>query len=93
MAEAAQRVGRLADQAGGGSMITTKTLASFDDDGEEEVLHRLNIILKVCIAARAVPVSVLLGRNFNHSPESHLSFRVWRGTLFVDANAAAAYHA
>ena len=47
VAGAAQRVGRLADQAGGGSMITTKSLASFDDDGEEEVLHRLNVILKV----------------------------------------------
>lgn len=47
VAGAAQRVGRLADQAGGGSMITTKSLASYDDDGEEEVLHRLNLILKV----------------------------------------------
>lgn len=49
VAGAAQRVGRLADQAGGGSMVTTKSLASFDDDGEEEVLHRLNVILKVCV--------------------------------------------
>ena len=44
----AQRVDRLADQAGGGSMVTTKSLASFDGEEDEgEVLQRLNVILKV----------------------------------------------
>ena len=44
----AQRVGRLADQAGGGSMVTTKSLASYDGEEDEgEVLQRLNVILKV----------------------------------------------
>lgn len=59
VAGAAQRVGRLADQAGGGSMITTKSLASYDDDGEEEVLHRLNLILKVHLSMSRQTTSML----------------------------------
>lgn len=47
VAGAAQRVDRLAGQAGGGSMVTTKSLASFDGDEDEELLQRLNVILKV----------------------------------------------
>lgn len=46
VAGAAQRVDRLAGQAGGGSMVTTKSLASFDGDEDEELLQRLNVILK-----------------------------------------------
>ncbi|DBA68950.1 TPA: hypothetical protein ACH3X2_013126 [Trebouxia sp. C0005] len=46
VAAAAQRVDRLAGQAGGGSMVTTKSLASFDGDEDEELLQRLNVILK-----------------------------------------------
>ena len=73
MAVAAQRVGRLADQAGGGSMITTKTLASYDDDGEEEVLHRLNVILKVCVAASC---SLLVQSNV---PAYFIAVMCWLG--------------
>ena len=48
IALSAQRVGRLADQAGGGSMVTSKSLASYDGEEDEgEVLQRLNVILKV----------------------------------------------
>lgn len=63
----AQRVDRLADQAGGGSMVTTKSLASFDGEEDEgEVLQRLNVILKVsdmkpCLKQIAV-VSVTLSK-------------------------------
>lgn len=52
VAGAAQRVDRLAGQAGGGSMVTTKSLASFDGDDEEEVLHRFNVILKVGVCLK-----------------------------------------
>lgn len=41
---ASSRLQRLADQAGGGSMITLSSLATMDDD--VEALQRLNIILK-----------------------------------------------
>lgn len=51
----AQRVDRLADQAGGGSMVTTKSLASFDGEEDEgEVLQRLNVILKVSAMKRCL---------------------------------------
>ncbi len=39
-----QRLQRLAEQAGGGSMVTLSSLATLDDD--VEALQRLNIILK-----------------------------------------------
>lgn len=44
LAEDAQRMERLAASAGGGSIVTTKTWASMDDDNES--LQRLNVILK-----------------------------------------------
>ena len=44
-AEQRQRLERLALMSGGGSMITSKSLATGDDD--EEALKRMNVILKV----------------------------------------------
>lgn len=44
LAEDAQRMDRLAASAGGGSIITTKSWASMEDDNE--ALQRLNVILK-----------------------------------------------
>lgn len=43
-AEQRQRLERLALMSGGGSMITSKSLATGDDD--EEALKRMNVILK-----------------------------------------------
>ena len=44
--EDARRLERLAEMAGGGSMVTLSSLASMDDDSEEQTLQRMNIILK-----------------------------------------------
>ena len=44
--EDARRLERLSEMAGGGSMVTLSSLASMDDDSEEQVLQRMNIILK-----------------------------------------------
>ena len=54
-AEQRQRLERLALMSGGGSMITSKSLATGDDD--EEALKRMNVILKVCI--QSTPWSVM----------------------------------
>ena len=43
LAEQRQRLERLSANAGGGSMITSKSLATNDDD---EALKRFNVILK-----------------------------------------------
>jgi hypothetical protein len=52
--ESSLRLERLSQQAGG-SMVTTKSLASMDEEGVESegVLQRLNIILKARAAAAA----------------------------------------
>jgi translation initiation factor IF-2 len=44
----ARRLERLAEMAGGGSMVTMSSLASMDEEGEEggQALQRMNIILK-----------------------------------------------
>lgn len=61
VAGTAQRVDRLAGQAGGGSMVTTKSLASFDGDDDEEVLQRLNVILKTDASGSLEAVKSALG--------------------------------
>ncbi len=45
VAEAAQRLMRIAELAGGGSKVTLSSLATVDDDSE--AMQRINIILKV----------------------------------------------
>lgn len=44
--EDARRLERLSEMAGGGSMVTLSSLASMDDETEDQVLQRMNIILK-----------------------------------------------
>jgi translation initiation factor IF-2 len=44
--EDARRLERLSEMAGGGNMVTLSSLASMDDDSEEQTLQRMNIILK-----------------------------------------------
>lgn len=44
--EDARRLERLSEMAGGGNMVTLSSLASMDDEAEEQVLQRMNIILK-----------------------------------------------
>lgn len=44
--EDARRLERLSEMAGGGNMVTLSSLASMDDENEEQVLQRMNIILK-----------------------------------------------
>ena len=54
-AEQRQRLERLALMSGGGSMITSKSLATGDDD--EEALKRMNVILKVQFGVACLALS------------------------------------
>lgn len=44
--EAARRLERLAEMSGGGNRVTLSSLASIDEDGDQQVQQRLSIILK-----------------------------------------------
>ena len=62
--EDARRLERLSEMAGGGNMVTLSSLASMDDEeSEEQVLQRMNIILKAdasgsCEAVKAALASL-----------------------------------
>ncbi len=45
--EAARRLERLAEMSGGGNRVTLSSLASIDEDGDQQVQQRLSLILKV----------------------------------------------
>jgi hypothetical protein len=45
--EAARRLERLAEMSGGGNRVTLSSLASIDEDGEQQAQQRLSLILKV----------------------------------------------
>ena len=59
VAVAAQRLERLAEVSGGGSMITTRSLATIDEEGE--ALQRLNIVLKADASGTLEAVKNALG--------------------------------
>lgn len=59
--EDARRLERLAEMAGGGSMVTLSSLASMDEEGEEQVLQRMNIILKTDASGSCEAVKSALG--------------------------------
>ena len=54
--EDARRLERLVEMAGGGSKVTLASLASIDEEGDQQTLQRINIILKVGWGGRAEPV-------------------------------------
>lgn len=61
--EDARRLERLSEMAGGGNMVTLSSLASMDDESEDQVLQRMNIILKAdasgsCEAVKAALASL-----------------------------------
>jgi hypothetical protein len=47
--EAARRLERLAEISGGGNRVTLSSLASIDEDGDQQVQQRLSLILKVSL--------------------------------------------
>lgn len=49
--EEARRAERLAEMYGGGNVVTLASTSSMDEDGMEQALQRLNIILKVIMGA------------------------------------------
>lgn len=57
----ARRLERLAEMAGGGSMVTLSSLASMDDDADELALQRMNIILKADASGSCEAVKSALG--------------------------------
>lgn len=59
--EDARRLQRLADMAGGGSVVTLSSLASMDDESEEQALQRMNIILKADASGSVEAVKAALG--------------------------------
>lgn len=59
--EDARRLERLAELAGGGSMVTLSSLASVDDDEGHQSLQRLNIILKADTSGSIEAVRAALG--------------------------------
>ncbi|KAL4421069.1 hypothetical protein ABPG77_001364 [Micractinium sp. CCAP 211/92] len=59
--EAARRLERLAEMSGGGNRVTLSSLASIDEDGDQQVQQRLSIILKADASGSVEAVRSALG--------------------------------
>ncbi|EFN52432.1 hypothetical protein CHLNCDRAFT_58881 [Chlorella variabilis] len=59
--EAARRLERLAEMSGGGNRVTLSSLASIDEDGDQQVQQRLSLILKADASGSVEAVRSALG--------------------------------
>lgn len=59
--EDSRRLERLAEMAGGGNVVTLSSLASMDDDSEDQALQRMNVILKADASGSVEAVKSALG--------------------------------
>ncbi|PSC70224.1 translation initiation factor IF-chloroplastic [Micractinium conductrix] len=59
--EAARRLERLAEMSGGGNRVTLSSLASIDEDGDQQLQQRLSLILKADASGSVEAVRSALG--------------------------------